>query len=172
MTKSLVLLDSFCVEKLKITPSRAHQLHQEYRTEYGLAIEGLAHNHEIEPLDFNAEVDDALPLDTILKPDPELRLLLQDLDTTKVKPWLLTNAYVNHAKRVVRLLGIEDLFEGLTYCDYGQKPLVCKPSQDMYAKAEEEAGAPSTESCYFVGMSTTQPNAIYEHITLTLWYTR
>jgi pyrimidine and pyridine-specific 5'-nucleotidase len=32
-------------------------------------------------------------------------------------------------------------------------PLVCKPSQDMYAKAEKEAGAPSTAGCYFVGMS-------------------
>lgn len=168
MTKSLVLLDKFFVKHLELTASDAHMLHQKYYTEYGLAIEGLTRHHEIDPLVFNEEVDDALPLDTILQPNAKLRQLLEDLDTTKVKPWLLTNAYVNHAKRVVRLLGIEDLFEGITYCDYAQIPLVCKPSQDMYAKAEREAAAPSTESCYFVGMSTTQPDVIYKHIALTL----
>lgn len=129
-------------------------LHQKYYKEYGLAIEGLTRHHQIDPLEFNYEVDDALPLDRILKPDPKLRKLLESLDTSKVKPWLLTNAYVNHGKRVIKLLGVEDLFEGITFCDYGQLPLVCKPSQEMYAKAEKEAGAPSTESCYFVGKST------------------
>lgn len=126
-------------------------LHQKYYKEYGLAIEGLTRHHKIDPLEFNYEVDDALPLDDILKPDPKLLKLIESLDTSKVKPWLLTNAYINHAKRVVKLLGVEDLFEGVTYCDYGQLPLVCKPSQEMYAKAEKEAGAPSSEQCYFVG---------------------
>lgn len=145
-------LDKFFVKHLALNPDDAHMLHQKYYKEYGLAIEGLTRHHKIDPLEFNVEVDDALPLDSILKPDPKLRQLLESLDTSKVKPWLLTNAYVNHAKRVVGLLGVDDLFEGVTYCDYGQLPLVCKPSQDMYAKAEQEAGAPSTESCYFVGM--------------------
>lgn len=147
------MLDVFFVKHLDLTPEDAHMLHQKYYKEYGLAIEGLTRHHKIDPLAFNYEVDDALPLDNILKPDPKLRKLLETLDTTKVKPWLLTNAYINHAKRVVKLLGIEDLFEGITYCDYGILPLVCKPGQDMYAKAEKEAGAPSTDQCYFVGMS-------------------
>ena len=156
-TNTTLLLDKFFVKHLDLNSSDAHMLHQKYYKEYGLAIEGLTRHHKIDPLAFNYEVDDALPLDNILKPDPKLRKLLEDLDTTKVKPWLLTNAYVNHAKRVVKLLGIEDLFEGVTYCDYGQLPLVCKPSQDMYAKAEKEAAAPSTESCLFVGMSFQPP---------------
>ncbi|KAJ6134869.1 hypothetical protein N7512_000029 [Penicillium capsulatum] len=142
--------DKFFVKHLALNPNDAHMLHQKYYKEYGLAIEGLTRHHKIDPLEFNYEVDDALPLDSILKSDPALRKLLKSLDTTKVKPWLLTNAYVNHAKRVVKLLGVDDLFEGVTYCDYSQLPLVCKPSQEMYAKAEMEAGAPSTESCYFV----------------------
>lgn len=127
-------------------------LHQKYYKEYGLAIEGLTRHHKIDPLEFNREVDDALPLDNILKPDPQLRRLLQDIDTSKVKPWLLTNAYINHARRVVKLLQVEDLFEGVTYCDYSHTPLICKPSQDMYEKAEIDSGAESAEQCYFVGM--------------------
>ncbi|KAJ5835511.1 hypothetical protein N7447_001537 [Penicillium robsamsonii] len=144
------LINKFFVKHLALNSEDAHMLHQKYYKEYGLAIEGLTRHHKIDPLAFNREVDDALPLDNILKPDPKLRKLLENLDTAKVKPWLLTNAYINHANRVVRLLGIEDLFEGVTYCDYGSLPLVCKPSQDMYAKAEKEAGAPSTDQCYFV----------------------
>ncbi|KAJ5899267.1 hypothetical protein N7495_004011 [Penicillium taxi] len=144
------LINVFFVKHLNLSVEDAHMLHQKYYQEYGLAIEGLTRHHKIDPLEFNEEVDDALPLENILKPDPKLRQLLERLDTTKVKPWLLTNAYVTHGKKVVKLLGIEDLFEGITFCDYGELPLVCKPSQDMYAKAEREADAPSSESCYFV----------------------
>lgn len=123
-----------------------------YYKEYGLAIEGLTRHHKIDPLEFNREVDDALPLDTILKPNPALRKLLKDIDRSKVKLWLLTNAYVNHAKRVVKLLQVEDLFDGVTYCDYGQLPLICKPNQAMYERAEKEAGATPGQKSYFVGM--------------------
>lgn len=144
--------DEFFVKHLSLSVNDATMLHRKYYREYGLAIEGLTRHHKIDPLEFNREVDDALPLDDILKPDPKLRKLLEDIDRTKVKLWLLTNAYVNHAKRVVRLLGVDDLFEGVTYCDYSKPPLVCKPNQDMYEKAEKEAGVPSTKQCYFVGM--------------------
>ncbi|KAJ9223554.1 hypothetical protein DTO271D3_1634 [Paecilomyces variotii] len=144
------LIDKFFIAHLPISAQDAVMLHQKYYKEYGLAIEGLTKHHKIDPLEFNKEVDDALPLDDILKPDPKLRKLLEDMDKSKVKMWLLTNAYVNHAKRVVKLLGVEDLFEGVTYCDYGSQPLICKPNQKMYEKAEQDAGAPSTEQCYFV----------------------
>ena len=65
--------------------------------------------------------------------------------------WLFTNAYVTHGKRVVRLLGIDDLFEGLTFCDYGEERLLCKPHPDMFAKAMREAGIKDHKQCYFVG---------------------
>lgn len=81
-------------------------LHQQYYTDYGLAIEGLVRHHKIDPMEFNREVDDALPLGDILSPDPELRALLEAFDKTKIKLWLLTNAHVTHGKRVIRLLGV------------------------------------------------------------------
>jgi len=144
------LIDKYFSTHLNLDWEDAVKLHREYYTNYGLAIEGLVRHHEIDPLDYNAKVDDALPLEDIIKPDPELRKLLEDIDTTKVKPWLLTNAYVTHGKRVVRLLGVEDLFEGLTYCDYSAVPFVCKPQPAMYRKAMQEAGIERFEDCYFV----------------------
>jgi len=101
-------------------------------------------------MDFNREVDDALPLDDLLSPDLELRQWLESFDKTKVKMWLFTNAHITHGRRVVKLLGIEDLFEGITYCDYRERPLVPKPIPAMFEKAEREAGCTSSTEIYFV----------------------
>ncbi|KAI0150453.1 pyrimidine 5'-nucleotidase [Xylariaceae sp. FL1272] len=111
------LIDEYFAKHLGLPEEEAIRLHHEYYKNYGLAIEGLVRHHQIDPLEYNAKVDDALPLEGIIRPDPELRKMLERIDTSKVKLWLLTNAYVTHARRVVKLLGIEDLFEGLTYCD-------------------------------------------------------
>lgn len=149
------LIDQYFATHLGLSEEESIRLHKEYYTTYGLAIEGLVRHHQIDPLEYNAKVDDALPLQDIIKPNPQLRKLLEDIDKSKVKLWLLTNAYVTHGRRVVKLLGIEDLFEGLSYCDYSRIPLICKPHKDMFAKAMKEAGVQRPEDCYFVGMCFT-----------------
>ena len=130
-------------------------LHTRYYQDYGLAIEGLVRHHKVDPLEYNRLVDDALPLDEVLKPNLQLKAFLLDLDTQKVKPWLLTNAYVTHARRVIKLLDLEECFEGVTYCDYAKMPFLCKPAKAMYEKAEHEAGVRSedraSERVFFVG---------------------
>ncbi|KAK3390497.1 HAD-like domain-containing protein [Podospora didyma] len=144
------LIDRYFVAHLSLPWEEATRLHKEYYQNYGLAIEGLVRHHQIDPLEYNAKVDDALPLDDIIKPRAELRKLLEDIDTIKVKLWLFTNAYVNHGRRVVRLLEIEEFFEGITFCDYAATPLVCKPHPDMFRKAMQEAGVEKNEDCFFV----------------------
>jgi pyrimidine and pyridine-specific 5'-nucleotidase len=146
------LIDQYFIKHLELSREDAYKLHQEYYTTYGLAIEGLVRHHKIDPLEYNRQVDDALPLESIISPDPELRQLLEDMDKTKVKLWLFTNAYVSHGQRVVRLLGVDDLFEGMTFCDYSQPVMICKPHAKMYEKAMNEAGVKEFNHCYFVGM--------------------
>jgi pyrimidine and pyridine-specific 5'-nucleotidase len=51
----------------------------------------------------------------------------------------------------VKLLGVEEYFEGITFCDYRQKKLLAKPHKDMFLKAMRDAGVEKTEDCYFVG---------------------
>jgi len=126
-------------------------LHKKYYTDYGLAIEGLVRHHKVDALEYNRKVDDALPLDGVITEDPQLRRLLEDLDRNKVRLWLFTNAHITHGKRIVRLLGIEDLFEGITYCDYSKETLICKPRREMFDKAEAEASVGSAQDCFFVG---------------------
>ncbi|KAI1189952.1 Haloacid dehalogenase-like hydrolase-domain-containing protein [Nemania serpens] len=144
------LIDEYFAKHLGLSEEDAIRLHSEYYKNYGLAIEGLVRYHQIDPLEYNSQVDDALPLEGVIKPNPQLRKMLEDIDKSKVKLWLLTNAYVNHARRVIKLLEIEDLFEGLTYCNYSEVPFLCKPQPAMYAKAMREAGVERPEDCYFV----------------------
>ncbi|KAL9027915.1 MAG: hypothetical protein Q9196_003636 [Gyalolechia fulgens] len=145
-----VLIDQYFVKHLSLTAEDANMLHHKYYQDYGLAISGLVMHHKVDPLEYNREVDDALPLDGLITPNPELRQLLEDMDNSKVKLWLFTNAHITHGQRVVRLLGIEDLFEGITFCDYRKMPFVCKPHREMFEKAEAEAGVTAAEDCYFV----------------------
>jgi len=144
------LIDKYFINHLALSAEDAIMLHSKYYKEYGLAIEGLVRHHKVDPLEYNAKVDDALPLDDILTPDPKLRKLLEDIDRSKVRLWLFTNGHITHASRVVKLLGVDDLFEGITYCDYAQKKLICKPHKEMFDKAEAEAGVSSVTQCYFV----------------------
>ena len=59
---------------------------------------------------LDRQVDGGLPLDEILKPDTELRDMLTRL--TSARKWIFTNAYYPHAERCIKLLGIDDQFEG------------------------------------------------------------
>ncbi|KAF7846469.1 hypothetical protein BT93_L4296 [Corymbia citriodora subsp. variegata] len=148
------LIDKYFQNHLSISKEEANELHTRYYKDYGLAIEGLVRHHKVDPLEYNSQVDDALPLERIMSHNPQLRQFLEDIDKSKVKLWLFTNAYVTHGKRVVKLLGVDDMFEGITYCDYGASTFLCKPSPDMFRKAMKEAGISSTKDCYFVDDST------------------
>ncbi|KAL9057091.1 MAG: hypothetical protein Q9162_002525 [Coniocarpon cinnabarinum] len=144
------LIDKYFMDNLSLSQSEANELHMKYYKEYGLAIEGLVRHHKVDPLEYNSKVDDALPLEKVLAPDPDLRRLIMDLDRSRVNLWLLTNAYVTHGKRVVKLLGVDDLFDGITFCDYSAKTFVCKPHHKMYERAMQDTGVKSPGQCYFV----------------------
>ncbi|KAL9615416.1 MAG: hypothetical protein Q9167_000094 [Letrouitia subvulpina] len=156
-----ILINNFFEKHLSLSAADANLLHQRYYKDYGLAISGLVQHHKVNAMEFNHEVDDALPLDGLITPNEELRKFLSDIDTTKVKLWLFTNAHITHGQRVVRLLGVDDLFEGMTFCDYRKLPFIYKPQAEMFEKAEEEAGALSAKDCYFVDDS--ELNCRYAH---------
>ncbi|KAI1435479.1 pyrimidine 5'-nucleotidase [Xylaria sp. CBS 124048] len=144
------LIHQYFETYLDLSPQAAIDLHAKYYKTYGLAIGGLMRFHQVDPLHFNSKVDDALPLEDLIQPRPEIVRLLRDINRNEVKLWLFTNAYVNHAKRVVKILGIDDIFEGITYCDYTSLPFKSKPEKEMFNKAMEDAGVERMEDCYFV----------------------
>lgn len=146
------LIDQFCVNRLNMSYADAKKLHADHYQGPGLAVERLSRLHQIDALEYNRLVDDAIPLESIIKPDPELQSLLESIDKTKVKLWLFTNAYVTHGQRVVKVMGVDQYFEGITFSDYAARPLLSKPDPKMFEKAMQEAGAQSSDACYLVGM--------------------
>ncbi|KAK9455579.1 HAD-like domain-containing protein [Dipodascopsis uninucleata] len=144
------LIDDYFMEKLNLDFDEASRLHQRYYKEYGLAIEGLVRHHEIDPIEYNSKVDDALPIPDVLKPDPKLRKFLESFDKSKVKLWLFTNAYQTHASRVIKALDIEGIFDGVTFCDYREPILICKPKPEMYERAMRDAGISEKSRCLFI----------------------
>lgn len=137
---------------LGLPEDEAKALHQKYYREHGLAIRGLLKNHAgIDPLDYDMRVDGSLPLDDILKPEEELTTLVRDIDRSKVRVFAATNAYKNHGLRCIKLLGLEDYFDGIVYCDYSAGPLFCcKPDKAYYEAAAEIVGVSDTTKFYFV----------------------
>ncbi|RDB22848.1 Uncharacterized protein C24B11.05 [Hypsizygus marmoreus] len=132
------------------THEEASELHLRYYIQYGLAIRGLVRHHDIDPLDFDRQCDGSLPLEDMIKFNPKTHKLLEDIDRTKVRVWALTNAYRPHAQRVLRILQLEDLIEGLVFCDYEMEDFVCKPEPEFYQLAMKKAGITDPSKCYFV----------------------
>lgn len=138
---------------LNLDHEDAHRLNNTYYKEYGLAIRGLVKYHGANALEYNKLVDDSLPLQDILKPDLALREMLLKLRASgKIdKLWLFTNAYKTHAIRCIRLLGLGDLFDGITYCDYEQlDTLICKPDVRAFEKAKLESGLGNYSNAWFI----------------------
>ncbi|ORX72050.1 pyrimidine 5'-nucleotidase [Linderina pennispora] len=119
----------------------------QYYRDYGLSVRGLIKHHHIDPRAFNEKVDGSLPLEEVIKCDPELRQMIQRV---KARKWAFTNAGLEHAERVLKCLGVRDLFEGITYCDYSEHNFACKPERPAYEKAMQEAGARDPTKCFFV----------------------
>lgn len=140
----------YIINSLHLDDESAEMLHEHYYKDYGLAIEGLVRFNHVDAMDYNENVDNKLPLEQILHINPELRAALARFDKSKVRLWLFTNAYRTHAERVVKLLGVEDMFEGITFCDYRKRPLICKPMREMFEKAMSEAGVSDPNLCYYV----------------------
>ncbi|PAV20862.1 pyrimidine 5-nucleotidase [Pyrrhoderma noxium] len=144
---------------LGLEEEEASVMHLKYYKTYGLALRGLVRHHGVDTLDFDRRCDQTLPLENMIKPNPTLRKLLEDIDRSKARVWALTNAYVVHARRVLKILEIEDLFEGVVYCDYQEKDFFCKPEPEFFHAAMRKAGISDPAKCYFIDDSATNINA-------------
>ncbi|KAJ2909817.1 suppressor of deletion of TFIIS, partial [Coemansia aciculifera] len=98
-------------------------------------------------------------IESIIKPDPTLRLMIQSIKTRR---WAFTNAGIMHAKRVLKCLQVDDLFEGITFCDYTEPDFPCKPERRAYSKAMAESGVADVRLCYFADDSAQNVKAARE----------
>lgn len=128
---------AFLTDIIKLPPEESLSLAAKFRTEYGLAIKGCLQHFDIDPAEYDAFVDGGVPLEDILKAfDLKERKAIEGADARR---WIFTNAGILHTERVLRILGIRDLFEGIVHCVYTEPQFPAKPGRSAYARAVEYA---------------------------------
>ena len=130
-------IEAFLQRFLNVDAETARTLRGRYVQQYGTTLRGLMEEHpHVDPyayLEFVARV----PVENFVTPDPKLRALLRALPGPK---WLFTNGDAPYARRVLRALGVDDVFDGII--DIVQLNFVGKPWPQAYDRALQLARAP------------------------------
>ncbi|MCX6080252.1 MAG: pyrimidine 5'-nucleotidase [Chloroflexi bacterium] len=134
----------FMLERLNIPASEMQALRRKYFEEYGTTLRGLQANFIFDVPDFLAYVHD-VPLAEYIHPDPVLQSVLESLPARK---YIFTNADVHHAERVLRVLQIEQYFDGII--DVTQLGPYCKPMPQAFKIALQLAGESDPQKCVMI----------------------
>ncbi|KAI7906329.1 pyrimidine 5'-nucleotidase [Cokeromyces recurvatus] len=149
-------IQDYFVHEVGIPVDQVVPLQKRYQQQYGLSLRGLQKEYSVDPLDYDIKVDQSLPLDGLITKDEELIKMLQKLNCKK---WVFTNAYRPHAVRCLKLLGVENEFDGLIYTNYLLPDFNCKPEPAAFLRAMKDAGAVDPKQCYFIDDSANNIDA-------------
>jgi putative hydrolase of the HAD superfamily len=131
-------------EKLQIPVAQVPSLRRRLFEQYGTTLRGLQANYKFEVADFLAYVHD-VPLSDYIQPNPALRPVLEAIPARK---FIFTNADVNHAKRVLNVLQVEDCFDGIV--DVVAIDPYCKPMPQSFGIALKAAGESDPRRCAMI----------------------
>jgi pyrimidine 5'-nucleotidase len=134
----------FMAEKLGMPLDQIPVIRREYYLKYGTTLRGLQIHHQVDADEYLGFVHD-LPLEEYIEPNPELRVLLESLP---LKRYIFTNADADHARRVIRILGVHDCFDGII--DVRALNFACKPELNAYRKALSMSGNPDPDMCVMI----------------------
>lgn len=131
-------------DRLGIPAEEVPVLREQYFKTYGTTLRGLQTERNVDAEDYLAFVHD-LPLKDYLTPNPLQRKVIASLPSRKL---IFTNADVNHAKRVLSVLQLDDLFEAIV--DVNAVAPYCKPMPESFAIAQELANEPDPRKCVVI----------------------
>jgi putative hydrolase of the HAD superfamily len=129
------LIHSYVEEKLGLPSELVARLRHEYFQNYGTTMRGLQINYGIDPDEYLAYVHD-IRLEDFIGPNEALDKVLADIDLEKV---VFTNASDEHARRVLKVLGIEQHFKCIV--DVRAMHYLSKPNPAAYQRILEILGA-------------------------------
>jgi putative hydrolase of the HAD superfamily len=146
--------------KLHIPVETIPALRKHYFETYGTTLRGLQRHYNVDADDYLNFVHD-LPLEQYLQPEEKLKKLLKSLPQKK---YIFTNADINHASRVLGILGIADYMEDII--DVKALDFNCKPEIEAYQRALIIASVKNVKQCvYFddipVNLDPAQKMGIY-----------
>jgi putative hydrolase of the HAD superfamily len=137
-------MNLYMLERLGIPEKDVPLLREQYFKMYGTTLRGLQERHNVDKDDFLAFVHD-LSLKDYLTPNPILRDVIASLPTRNL---IFTNADVPHARRVLTVLELDDLFD--TVVDVNAVAPYCKPMPESFAIAMELADEPDPRKCVMI----------------------
>jgi pyrimidine 5'-nucleotidase len=100
-------MNIFIKDQLNLPDDKVISLRHSYYEKYGTTLRGLQIHHSIDADEFLDYVHD-LPIEEMIQPDPELRVLLLNLPKRK---FIFTNSNIEHAERVLQSLHIAECFD-------------------------------------------------------------
>ncbi len=134
----------FLIERMKYSSEEAQRIRQEYLARYGTTLKGLQVEHGIDHQEYLTYVHD-LPLNEFLQPDKQIRTMLEQIQLPK---WIFTNSDRNHVDRVLKILELENLFDGII--DIYALGFFCKPDEKAYHNALKIARVEATENSILI----------------------
>ncbi len=137
-------MNLYMIERMGMAPEDVPALREKYFKMYGTTLRGLQARHHVDVEEYLAYVHD-LPLEQYLTPDPLQREIIASLPTRNL---IFTNADINHARRVLKVLNLEDLFE--TIVDVNTVAPYCKPMPESFAIAQDLADEPDPRKCVMI----------------------
>jgi pyrimidine 5'-nucleotidase len=151
-------IDAWCVDH-GLQPGQAYGLYKQYGTALrGLLAEGYLQNERAAIDAFLQDVHD-IPIHQLIRPDKELRLILQAIDPS-IPVYIFTASVDDHARRCLQALGIEDLFVDIIDCK--KVDFETKHSRHSFQTAMEVAGVKDPERCLFFDDNMTNIQAARE----------
>jgi putative hydrolase of the HAD superfamily len=132
----------FVADLTGLGPAEVLNLRRQYIERYGTTLGGLIRRHRVDPEHFLEYVHD-LPVEEMLKPDPELTSFLTSIVLPKL---VFTNASEKHARRTLDVLGIEGLFNGI--CDLASTGYVGKPHRSAFNRAAHMLSLPLSSTIF------------------------
>ena len=134
-------INRYLCERLNFPPDQVEKIREKYFREYGTTLRGLQANHKVDMDDYLAFVHN-VPLSRYIHADPELRAAIEGIPARK---FIFTNADTNHARRVMDVVGLQGLFDGII--DVHAIAPYCKPMPESFELALKAAGSPDPRAC-------------------------
>jgi pyrimidine 5'-nucleotidase len=149
-------MNIFIKDQLNLPDDKVISLRHSYYEKYGTTLRGLQIHHSIDADEFLDYVHD-LPIEEMIQPDPELRVLLLNLPKRK---FIFTNSNIEHAERVLQSLHIAECFDEII--DVRAMDFQCKPNLEAYHIALKLAAGDNPSNCIFLDDSVRNLTPAFE----------
>lgn len=121
-------IETYLSDILKFEPESIPHIRESYFQQYGTTLRGLQIHHQIDPRDY-LDYCHNIDLSQYLAVDIDLKTMLAEISNPK---YVFTNSDVNHANRVLDILGIRDHF--IDIIDIHTLEYECKPMPEAYQR--------------------------------------